>query len=100
MGLLRKVFEPGVSKEDCSIQLQKQVNSLGQKEANVVGERKIARAGRCNVIGRKCGLVQARIDSFLNLSGNQVVEVGRLPKRKRGKVGDNKTDSTKKKQKK
>ena len=58
--------------------------------------RKIAKAGRGNVIGRKCGLVQARIDSFLNLSGNQVVEVGRLPKRKRGKVGD----SNKKKQKK
>jgi hypothetical protein len=48
------------------------------------------------VNGRKGGLVQARITSFLILSCKEGVEVGRLPKRKRGKVED-KTNSSKKK---
>ena len=96
---LRNIFEPGVLKEGCSILHEMQVDSLEQKEANVVGQRKIAKAGRGSVPGRK-GLVQARIDSFMNLSENYVAKKGRLPKRKRGKVGDNKMDSTKKKQKK
>ena len=70
------------------------------KEGAQVMGRKIAKAGRQKSIGESNGLVQARIDAFLKLSGQEVVEKGRLPKRKWGKVGDNRDPDTEKKQKK
>ena len=97
---LRMVFEPGVSRGGCTTQLEKQVDNLSQKEANMVGERKFAKAGRSAGSRKKSGLVQARIEGFLNLSGKEVVEKGRLPKRKRVMVVGDKLDSTKKKLKK
>ena len=89
------VFEPGVSRGGCTSQLEKQVDKLSQKEANVVGERKFAKADRSARSRKKSGLVQARIEGFLNLSGKEVVE-----KRKRVMVVGDKLDSTKKKLKK
>jgi chemotaxis protein histidine kinase CheA len=75
-----------------------QVDYEQEKRAMVVG-RKATKAGRKKSTGESIGLVQARIEAFLNLSGEAVVNKGRLPKRKWGKVGEN-MDLASKKQKK
>jgi hypothetical protein len=94
---LRKFFEPGESLEE-STEHAMQVDYEQEKGALVVG-RKVAKAGRKKSTGESIGLVQARIEAFLNLSGEVVVNKGRLPKRKWGKVGEN-MDLASKKQKK
>ena len=95
---LRKFFEPGESLEE-STEHAMQVDYEQEKGALAVG-RKVAKAGRKKSTGESIGLVQARIEAFLNLSGEVVVNKGRLPKRKWGKVGENMDLAIKKQKKK
>ena len=95
---LRMFFEPGESLEELT-KHAKQVDYKKEKGPLVMG-RKVTKAGRKMRTGESIGLVQARIEAFLNLSGEVLFNKGRLPKRKRGKVGDNMNPASKKQKKK
>ena len=53
-----------------------------------MGQKKIAKAGRCKDSGRKSGLVQARIEGFITLSEKEVAKVGRFTQEEGGHVGE------------
>ena len=65
-----------------------------------VMRREVAKAGRKMITEKNNGLIQARIEELLSLSGKKVVNKGRMPKRKWSKVRDNEDSASNKQNKK
>ena len=91
-----KFFEPGESLEFSSTKRVDIVNENGA----LVMRREVAKAGRKMITEKSNGLIQARIEELLSLSGKKVVNKGRMPKRKLSKVRDNKESASNKQNKK